>query len=115
MIKLIAAPSRQLKTVSMWLLMADGIFNLASVAANTLSEAQIIGHQTSTIINTVFVFLIGTSRFIAQNIPMTTEQKHDVVSAVAAQPMKEGNANIKVKIDNLIVPSTPEGVKNEKP
>ncbi len=110
-IQAVPAPSRVFKTWSMLLLMADGIFNLASVAANTLSEAQIIGHETSIIINTVFVFLIGASRFVAQNIQMTTKQKHDVVKAAAAQPMKPGSANIKVKMDNLIVPSTPKGVK----
>ena len=98
----------------MILLMADGIFNLAQVAANTLYEAQLVGHDAYIIVNTAFVFLIGASRFVAQNIAMTTKQKHDVVKAAAAQPMKKGSANVQVKIDKIIAPSTPQGTEDAK-
>lgn len=106
--EMIAAPSRQFRTWSMWLLIATGMFDLTVLFLKSLGDLHVMSAETLAIINAVLVFITGAVRFILQNIPATTEQKTDLVAMAAAQPMKSGEASVAVKIDDVTVPSNPK-------
>lgn len=99
--KLIAAPMRQFKTWSMLLLMAAGIFDLAVVLLKTLSDLHVMSTETFGAINAVLVFLIGAARFVHQQIEMTTTQKVAAIKSVAAQPVKEGEAEVQAAVRRI--------------
>lgn len=109
-IELVPAPWRQMKTYTMWLGILIGTLDAAMLLVaqftnlNILTPTQVLG------INAVLGFLIVPAKLILQNIPVTTDEKIAVVAAAAAQPVKAGEQNIEVKVDDAPVPPpiTPE-------
>jgi hypothetical protein len=101
--ELIAAPRRQLKTWSMWLLVAAGVFDLGVVLTHSLGDLHVMSVNTLAVVNASLAFVTGAVRFVAQNIPVTTEEKIDLVVAAAAQPMQPDEAPVAVHIDGVAV------------
>lgn len=107
--KIIAAPFRQFKSYSMLLGLFIGSFNAILAMVETLGSIDVLSNKSVLIINAVLGLLIVPAKLILQNIPVNTKQKIDIVAAAAAQPIKEGNREVVVKIDKFNTPSTPEG------
>ena len=105
---LIAAPARQLKTWSTVLLLSIGVFDLAVAFAKTIGDLHVMNDNTFAALNAGLVFVATVLKFIRQNIPLTTQQKADIVEAAAAQPLKQGEEDITVHINATQVPSTPQ-------
>lgn len=98
---IIAAPARQLKTVSFWLVVATGVFDLAVTFLQTLGTLDILSAKNIALINAVMAFLIGVARFIAQQIAVTTDEKVDIIAAAAAAPVKAGHSDVNVEINGM--------------
>ncbi len=105
--EIVAAPARQFRTYSMLLGLFIGSFDAIVLLLNTFSDLHVMSTTTVLAINAVLGFLIVPAKLILQNIPATTEQKTAIVEAAAAQPIKAGETNVKVKVDDLVVPNTP--------
>jgi hypothetical protein len=106
---LIPAPARQFKTWSLILVIITGAGDLAIVMVNTLSADHVIGATTLAVSNAALMFAVGLSRFVAQQIPFTTEQKVDALTVMAQQPMKPGEAPVDVHVDGVKVESRAKG------
>lgn len=113
-IQLVAAPMRQMRTYTMWIGIFIGSYDALELLLKTFGDVHLLSPTAILAINAFLGFLIVPAKLILQNIPATTEQKKDIVAAAASQPMKEGQRNPEVKIDKVVAPSTPEGMKNEK-
>lgn len=105
--KIVAAPSRHFKTYSMLLGLFIGGFNSIVALVEAFGTTDIISSKYVILINAILGFLIIPAKMIYQNISVTTEQKIDMVTAAAAQPIKDGNKDVVVKINKFTVPSKP--------
>ena len=114
MIQIVAAPMRQMKTYSMLLGILIGSFDAFVLLMGTFADIHILSPQAVLGINAVLGFLIVPAKLILQNIPATTEQKTAIVEAAAAQPIEEGHPNVKVKVDEVVVPNNPVDAKELK-
>lgn len=103
--KIVAAPARQFKTYTMLLGLFIAGFDSFVLLWEVLGTTEIISMKAALIINAILGVLIVPAKLIYQNISVTTEQKIDMVSAAAAQPLKDGNKDVVVKIGKVTVPS----------
>jgi len=91
---IVAAPGRQFKTYSMLLAIALGSFDALLLMLKAFADIHVISNDVLLIINAVASFLIVPAKLIQQYIPLTTEQKVDLVEAAAAQPVKVGQQDV---------------------
>lgn len=98
---IIAAPARQLKTVSFWLVVATGIFDLAMALMQTLGSLHMLSANSIAVFNAIMVFAIGAAKFVAQQIAVTTGEKVDIIAAAAAAPVKAGHSDVNVEINGM--------------
>lgn len=89
--KLIAAPSRVMRQVSTWVLMAQGILDLCLLSWNSLvsPDLHFVDAKTAILGNIVLTFFAGVAKVVQQQIPLTIEQKEAIVESVHALPTKE--------------------------
>lgn len=96
--QLVPAPMRQFQTASMCLLIAAGIFDLAVVLVQSLSDAHAISSQTLALINAGLAFATGAVRMVRQQIASTTSEKVELIAAAAAQPVHPGQLDVVASI-----------------
>lgn len=97
--KLIPAPGRQFKTVSMILLILIGAFDLSLVLLQTLADVHMITVAQLAVANAAAVFTVGVVRLVHQQVAYTTSEKVEAVEAVAAQPVLPGHVEVKVRVN----------------
>ena len=98
-IKIVPVPSRQFKTYSMILGIAIGSFDAFLLLMKSFTDLHVMETSTALAINAVLGFLIVPAKLIMQNIPLTTEQKVDIVASAASQPMLDGQSDVQVHIE----------------
>lgn len=94
--QMVPAPGRVFKQVSMWALIALTAIDAAYIIVTIFFDNQLISAQTLASINGVLGAIGGVAKMIRQNIPMTEEQKADVIASVEAAPLKpsKGDPNV---------------------
>lgn len=91
---LIPAPSRQFKTVSFWLIIFGGVADSALILLATLGVMPIPHAQDMMIGHAVLAFLTAVSKFVQQQIALTTTQKVDMLNSLASAPVKDGHEDV---------------------
>jgi hypothetical protein len=104
---LVAAPSRQFKTYSMWIAIALGVFDLTHAFLVTLHDTQLVSDRAFVWINAIVPFVIALAKLVRQQIEMTAADKEDLIVAAAAQPTKPGEPIVTATVSTS--PSTLEG------
>jgi hypothetical protein len=88
---LVPAPTRVLKQWSTWVLLAQGVLDLAVVAWHSLAapDLHFITTDQAIVGNILLTFLAGALKFIQQNIALTEAQRVAIVEAALAAPAKQ--------------------------
>lgn len=86
--EIIAAPGRQFKTISFWLLVSLFVFDSLGSLLGVFESVKFLSHEGVIVINAVVVFITGIVRFIQQNIPVTPDEKAELIEAAHAAPVK---------------------------
>lgn len=103
--EMIPAPTRTLKTWSMRLLFVAGLFDSGVALVHLLSDAHIMDAGTLALVNAALVVASGGARFVAQQIPISTEDKIAMIESVAKAPVHPGEFNVDAQIIPAAVPT----------
>lgn len=107
--EIVAAPGSQFKHYSMWLGIAIGTLDALILLISRFSDLHILTLEQVLGINAVLGFLVVPAKLVRQHLLLTTDQKIAVVTAAAAQPVRAGQSDIEVKLDEAVLPtSTPK-------
>lgn len=107
MIEIIPAPLRAFKTYTMWIGIAIGSADALVLLLQTFGDLHIMSTTAVLAVNAVLGFLIVPARLVLQSVPATTEEKIDLITGAAAQPMKPGEANVEVHVNGTPLSTTP--------
>lgn len=105
---LIAAPGRQLFAYSTWVLVVTALVDVGYVVLPLLTENQLMSAQSLAYFNVGMAALAQVAKMLKQTIPVTSDQKADLVASAAALPMKPGERNVTVHVGGEVVASTPQ-------
>ena len=83
----VPALTRQLKAYSTWIAVATGIFNILYIMLDSIKDQ--IDPGTFALINAILVAMIKIATLIKQNIPVTSEEKQDMVLYAENVPTKD--------------------------
>ena len=85
---IVPVPSRVFRLVSTWILLAMGLGDLAHLLLVTLADLHAVDSTQLATANAVLAFLAGAAKLFQQNIPLTDDQKRDLIAAIQNAPAK---------------------------
>lgn len=93
-LELVPAPGRQFKTWSMLLAIAIGSFDSLMLLLKVFADIHWLSAEQLLAINAMLTFLLVPLKLLQQYIPITTEQKVELIETAAAQPVKPGHEDV---------------------
>ena len=103
--QLIAAPSRELKKYSTWVLTALIAFDAAAAILELMAADHSLTLSQVAIGNIVLGALTKVAQLVQQQIPATAEQKVEIVQRAVSLPVKKGEIDPEITIDVAAPPT----------
>ena len=97
-LELVPAPGRQFRTYSMLLAIALGSFDALLLLIKVFTDVHVISTETALLVNGILTFMLVPLRLLQQYIPLTTEQKMDMIDSASWQPVRDGYRDVQVKV-----------------